>query len=514
MNISSPRENAGRIRNISEDIIILGSDLRRDENYERRTFETSIINNSLEILSSKEEGISSEAQTFNEGVIEWIDNEENERNIYDFVETLESSTSAKDSSVPVSALDEYQTTTSIDIGSEENATLFQLNKSVQYNTSPTVILVNQFQTVITEEETVIAFHHNDSAIDQVEYSDYDTLLSETVANEANDESDLFFLNIDVDTEDYSLESTTTQIDLEFAIEEISSDFIKIKENDNDIHFESSTEMIEEKITKTFDSEDFPEIGLITSKEPISEGSGIFLDSNYLETENFIPIVEQIDELYFPETSSSETTHHHQTQMISGSTSDYSSKYVLQWVVISPSNVTECLVQFRQETLGSGEDSDWLYINAVLREDGPDTYIGKVTLEHLQPGSEYQVRILTTNDQDLDVKEAFFFTTKDDQFSGNFEDSSGSGYDSHELEDDVSGDSHETHDTAIYIIPATEYDSATTEYDSEFESSTIFEKKNISSSLQKNLNRNDEISDSLAKAPNIFLSLTCVVFAVL
>ena len=46
------------------------------------------------------------------------------------------------------------------------------------------------------------------------------------------------------------------------------------------------------------------------------------------------------------------------------------KYTLEWLVISPSPVTECLVKFRlYDDLESLNDNDWLFFTAVVTQDG-------------------------------------------------------------------------------------------------------------------------------------------------
>ena len=52
------------------------------------------------------------------------------------------------------------------------------------------------------------------------------------------------------------------------------------------------------------------------------------------------------------------------------------RYTLEWVVISPSPVTECTVKFRPAGTG---DQDWLFITAAVRQVEQDTFQGKVTL---------------------------------------------------------------------------------------------------------------------------------------
>ena len=59
--------------------------------------------------------------------------------------------------------------------------------------------------------------------------------------------------------------------------------------------------------------------------------------------------------------------------------------------------------------------DWLYFTAMVRQDGADSYIGKVTLEHLLPGRSYVVHIASKNAHNYtSFSERFVFTTKSDQ----------------------------------------------------------------------------------------------------
>ena len=59
--------------------------------------------------------------------------------------------------------------------------------------------------------------------------------------------------------------------------------------------------------------------------------------------------------------------------------------------------------------------DWLYFTAMVRQDGADSYLGKVTLEHLLPGRSYVVHIASKNAHNYtSFSERFVFTTKSDQ----------------------------------------------------------------------------------------------------
>lgn len=85
-------------------------------------------------------------------------------------------------------------------------------------------------------------------------------------------------------------------------------------------------------------------------------------------------------------------------------------------MISPSPVTECLVKFRlYDELESLDDNDWLFFTAVVTQDGEDTYVGKVTLEHLLPGQKYIVHIASKNAHQYNsLSERFLFFTKEDE----------------------------------------------------------------------------------------------------
>ena len=64
------------------------------------------------------------------------------------------------------------------------------------------------------------------------------------------------------------------------------------------------------------------------------------------------------------------------------------------------------------------DKDWLYFTAMVRQDGADSYIGKVTLEHLLPGRSYVVHIASKNAHNYtSFSERFVFTTQGDQEEG-------------------------------------------------------------------------------------------------
>jgi len=84
------------------------------------------------------------------------------------------------------------------------------------------------------------------------------------------------------------------------------------------------------------------------------------------------------------------------------------KYVLEWVVISHSEVAECNIRFKIDD----DSKEWMFITANVKKAEPDTYVGKVTLEHLKPGSRYVVQIASKNADDYNnFSESFVFATK-------------------------------------------------------------------------------------------------------
>ena len=100
-------------------------------------------------------------------------------------------------------------------------------------------------------------------------------------------------------------------------------------------------------------------------------------------------------------------------------SDHETKYTLEWLVFSPSPVTECTVKFRLYDEGlkslsdTDNDDDWLFFTASVTQDGEDTFVGKVTLEHLLPGKTYIVHIASKNAHQYNTfSEQFLFTTKE------------------------------------------------------------------------------------------------------
>ena len=97
------------------------------------------------------------------------------------------------------------------------------------------------------------------------------------------------------------------------------------------------------------------------------------------------------------------------RVLSSLDSEHDTRYRLEWLVISPSEVLESTVKFREE---NGEENDWYFITAKLRKDGPDVFLGSVVLEHLEAGTEYRVHIASKNQHDYNsFSDSFFFTTK-------------------------------------------------------------------------------------------------------
>ena len=101
-------------------------------------------------------------------------------------------------------------------------------------------------------------------------------------------------------------------------------------------------------------------------------------------------------------------------------SDHETKYTLEWLVFSPSPITECTVKFRlydeglQSLSVTDNDDDWLFFTASVTQDGEDTFVGKVTLEHLLPGQRYIVHIASKNAHQYNTfSEQFLFTTKEE-----------------------------------------------------------------------------------------------------
>jgi len=88
------------------------------------------------------------------------------------------------------------------------------------------------------------------------------------------------------------------------------------------------------------------------------------------------------------------------------------KYVLEWIVISASEVSECTIRFKVDD----DRRDWMFITANVKkvEAETNTYAGKVTLEHLKSGKRYVVQIASKNaDNYNEFGESFIFTTKED-----------------------------------------------------------------------------------------------------
>jgi len=93
------------------------------------------------------------------------------------------------------------------------------------------------------------------------------------------------------------------------------------------------------------------------------------------------------------------------------------KYVLEWIVISASEVSECNIRFKIDD----DRKDWMFITANVKKVESDTYAGKVTLEHLNAGKRYVVQIASKNADDYnDFGESFTFATKEDPSKENLE----------------------------------------------------------------------------------------------
>jgi len=87
------------------------------------------------------------------------------------------------------------------------------------------------------------------------------------------------------------------------------------------------------------------------------------------------------------------------------------KYVLEWIVISASEVTECNIKYTTE----GDRKDWIFKTAFMKKVDSETYAGKVTLDHLKPGKRYIVQIASKNAHTFsEYGDEFFFGTKEDQ----------------------------------------------------------------------------------------------------
>ena len=98
-------------------------------------------------------------------------------------------------------------------------------------------------------------------------------------------------------------------------------------------------------------------------------------------------------------------------------SDKRTSYTLEWLVISPSEVTQANVKFRADDPDQEEEEEWFYITANIKKEDPDVFVGKVVLQHLIPATRYRVHIATRNEHDYtSFSESFFFTTKDDEES--------------------------------------------------------------------------------------------------
>jgi len=94
------------------------------------------------------------------------------------------------------------------------------------------------------------------------------------------------------------------------------------------------------------------------------------------------------------------------------------KYVLEWIVISTTEVSECNIRFKIDD----DSRDWMFITANVKKVEPDTFVGKVTLEHLHPGKRYVVQVASKNaDEYNDFSESFTFATKGHPNKENLED---------------------------------------------------------------------------------------------
>eukprot|EP00090_Calanus_glacialis_P003066 TRINITY_DN12217_c0_g1_i1.p1 TRINITY_DN12217_c0_g1~~TRINITY_DN12217_c0_g1_i1.p1 ORF type:complete len:608 (-),score=110.53 TRINITY_DN12217_c0_g1_i1:469-2292(-) len=93
------------------------------------------------------------------------------------------------------------------------------------------------------------------------------------------------------------------------------------------------------------------------------------------------------------------------------------KYVLEWIVISTTEVSECNIRFKIDD----DSKDWMFITANVKKVEPDAFVGKVTLEHLHPGKRYVVQVASKNADDYnDFSESFTFATKENPEKENFE----------------------------------------------------------------------------------------------
>ena len=131
-------------------------------------------------------------------------------------------------------------------------------------------------------------------------------------------------------------------------------------------------------------------------------------------------------------------------VLSPSDSDKRTSYTLEWLVISPSEVTQANVKFRVDDPDQEEEKEWFYITANIKKEEPDVYVGKVVLQHLIPATRYRVHIATRNEHDYtSFSESFFFTTKDDEEPEE---------DQHDkVEEHEEQERHWEHDTHKYIL---------------------------------------------------------------
>jgi len=100
---------------------------------------------------------------------------------------------------------------------------------------------------------------------------------------------------------------------------------------------------------------------------------------------------------------------HKVEIKSSAEGSDMTKYVLEWIVISDSEVTECIIKFKIDN----EGKDWMFITANVKQVELKAYAGKVSLEHLTPGAKYIVQISTKSDTiNSEFGETFLFSTKE------------------------------------------------------------------------------------------------------
>ena len=204
------------------------------------------------------------------------------------------------------------------------------------------------------------------------------------------------------------EQSKTTISSEFRTNE---NMYHIKEEEVSDTIESREEESQSLVSTTFNDVDDIENGnenenLKGTAEVMNEDESI----NHYEDEisNHIDVVdtenESISSLEIEDNLDS-------VHFTSRADSDHTTKYTLEWLIISSTEVRECTVKFRIDQ----ENQDWYYITAILKQDGADTFVGKVTLEHLKPGQRYVVHIATKNADNMEsFSENFLFTTIEDE----------------------------------------------------------------------------------------------------